>query len=80
MPLLLFLSPASLGCDTFAILSKMLTTPLGIQESRLCQPPIVADALAHGDSDRYLLVGMWVHPTAKRKGVGRVLNQAVRDL
>ncbi|KAF8198460.1 hypothetical protein BJ912DRAFT_26711 [Pholiota molesta] len=36
----------------------------------------LAEAVEEGRVERYVLVGMWVHPSARRRGVGRAL---IRD-
>ncbi|KJA15280.1 hypothetical protein HYPSUDRAFT_48502 [Hypholoma sublateritium FD-334 SS-4] len=42
--------------------------------------PRVGDAIAQGKIDRYLLVGMWVRPSARKTGVGQRLIKAALDI
>ena len=47
-------------------------------------PPKIVEAEERGDIEIYMLVGMWVRPDLRKKGVGRQLvehaSQVVRDL
>ncbi len=42
--------------------------------------PRIGDAVARDEIDRYLLVGMWVHPSARKTGIGEKLIQAALDI
>ncbi|KAF8160636.1 hypothetical protein B0H34DRAFT_795525 [Crassisporium funariophilum] len=43
-------------------------------------PPRIIEATSNGDLDIYMLVGMWVHPDFRRRGVGRRLIQKALEL
>ncbi|KAF8960468.1 hypothetical protein BDZ97DRAFT_1629645, partial [Flammula alnicola] len=43
-------------------------------------PLRIADALESGTVDVYMLVGMWVHPEHRRKGVGGMLVRRALDV
>lgn len=42
--------------------------------------PRVADQVARNEMDRYLLIGVWVHPRARGKGVAQMMIKAALDI
>lgn len=62
---------------TLSVLHPRMLRPMTNVFPRI---PRVDDAVARNEIDRYLLVGMWVHPSARKTGVGRRLIKAALDI
>jgi GNAT superfamily N-acetyltransferase len=67
------------AADWIGTLSVLHPLMLGDPDD-LPRLPRLAEAVKEGWVERYVLVGMWVHPSARRRGVGRALIQDAIEL
>jgi GNAT superfamily N-acetyltransferase len=63
-----------LWIGTFSVLSPEMLAPIG-GPKRTSYPPEISTAEERGELDVFILIGMWVRPDYRRRGVGRMLVQ-----
>lgn len=68
------------AADWIGTLSVLHPLMLGQYTDELPHLPRLAEAVKEGTVERYLLVGMWLHPSARRRGVARALIQDAIEL